>query len=144
MYKRQLELTGWSLLLTVAFGLAAALLQRSTSWAGHAVARVYVEMVRNTPLLVQLYLVYFILAPILAFTSYLAHLRQRNKLLRPESWGSLVGGESEAAFHFTAPGMDRGAPAWHQRPAGQLRLRTPRSLTPTWNSPRSGLSLIHI
>ncbi|MBK7720890.1 MAG: glycogen-debranching protein [Austwickia sp.] len=46
--------------------------------------------------------------PILAFTSYLAHLRQRNKLLRPESWGSLVGGESEAAFHFTAPGMDRG------------------------------------
>jgi polar amino acid transport system permease protein len=67
-----LELTGWSLLLTVAFGLAAALLQRSTSWAGHAVARVYVEMVRNTPLLVQLYLVYFILAPILELDRFVA------------------------------------------------------------------------
>ena len=43
-----LELTGWSL-LTVAFGLSAALLQRSTSWAGHAVARIHVEIVRNTP-----------------------------------------------------------------------------------------------
>ena len=60
-----LELTGWSLLLTIVLGLAAALLQRSSSWAGHAVARVYVEIVRNTPLLVQLYLVYFVLAPIL-------------------------------------------------------------------------------
>lgn len=67
-----LELTGWSLLLTVAFGLAAALLQRSTSWAGHAVARVYVEIVRNTPLLVQLYLVYFILAPILDVDRFVA------------------------------------------------------------------------
>lgn len=60
-----LELTGWSLLLTIGLGLAAALLQRSSSWAGHVVARVYVEIVRNTPLLVQLYLLYFVLAPIL-------------------------------------------------------------------------------
>lgn len=60
-----LELTGWSLLLTLIFGLTAALLQRSSSWAAHAVTRVYVEIVRNTPLLVQIYLVYFILAPIL-------------------------------------------------------------------------------
>lgn len=67
-----LELTGWSLLFTVAFGLTAALLQRSTSWAGHAVARIYVEIVRNTPLLVQLYLVYFILAPILDIDRFVA------------------------------------------------------------------------
>ena len=67
-----LELTGWSLLLTVAFGLSAALLQRSTSWAGHAVARVYVEIVRNTPMLVQLYLVYFVLAPILDMDRFAA------------------------------------------------------------------------
>lgn len=67
-----LELTGWSLLFTVAFGLTAALLQRSASWAGHAVARIYVEIVRNTPLLVQLYLVYFILAPILDIDRFVA------------------------------------------------------------------------
>ena len=67
-----LELSGWSLLLAVIFGLTAALLQRSTSWAGHAVARVYVEIVRNTPMLVQLYLVYFVLAPILGMDRFAA------------------------------------------------------------------------
>ncbi len=46
--------------------------------------------------------------PVLVFTSYLGRLRKRNKLLRPQSWGSLIGGEAEAAFHFTAPGLDRG------------------------------------
>lgn len=67
-----LELTGWSLLLTILFGLAAALLQRSASWVGHAAARLYVEIVRNTPLLVQLYLAYFILAPMLELDRFVA------------------------------------------------------------------------
>lgn len=67
-----LELSGWSLMLTVLFGLTAALLQRSTSWMGHALARVYVEIVRNTPMLVQLYLVYFVLAPILGIERFAA------------------------------------------------------------------------
>lgn len=67
-----LELSGWSLLLTLAFGLTTALLQRSTSWVGHALARVYVEIVRNTPMLVQLYLVYFVLAPILEMERFTA------------------------------------------------------------------------
>ncbi|HCB13363.1 MAG TPA: polar amino acid ABC transporter permease [Gammaproteobacteria bacterium] len=67
-----LELTGWSLLLTLIFGLTAALLQRSSSWAAHAITRVYVEIVRNTPLLVQIYLVYFILAPILDLDRFVA------------------------------------------------------------------------
>lgn len=67
-----LELTGWSLLLTIGFGLAAALLQHSSSWAGHAAARLYVEIVRNTPMLVQLYLVYFILAPIFGLERFAA------------------------------------------------------------------------
>ena len=67
-----LELSALSLLLALIFGLTAALLQRSSSWAGHAVARVYVEIVRNTPMLVQLYLVYFILAPILGMDRFAA------------------------------------------------------------------------
>lgn len=67
-----LELSGWSLLLTLAFGLATALLQRSASWVGHTVARIYVEIVRNTPMLVQLYLVYFVLAPILELERFTA------------------------------------------------------------------------
>ncbi|HRE55185.1 MAG TPA: amino acid ABC transporter permease [Candidatus Competibacter sp.] len=67
-----LELSALSLLLALVFGLTAALLQRSSSWAGHAVARIYVEIVRNTPMLVQLYLVYFVLAPILGLDRFAA------------------------------------------------------------------------
>ena len=44
---------------------AAALLAMSHSIVGRAVARGYVELIRNTPLLVQIYLFYFVLAPIL-------------------------------------------------------------------------------
>ena len=67
-----LELSAWSLLLALGLGLTAALVQRSSSWVGHAVARVYVEVVRNTPMLVQLYLVYFVLAPILGLERFAA------------------------------------------------------------------------
>lgn len=58
------ELTAWSLVLTIAIGFAAALLRLSGSVASRMVARVYLEVVRNTPLLVQLYLFFYILAPI--------------------------------------------------------------------------------
>ncbi|MGI4951678.1 MAG: amino acid ABC transporter permease [Janthinobacterium lividum] len=49
-------------------GLVTALLRRSRSLVARALARVYVELVRNTPLLVQLYLFYFVVAPVLALT----------------------------------------------------------------------------
>ena len=58
------ELTAWSLVLTIAIGFAAALLRLSGSVVSRMAARVYLEVVRNTPLLVQLYLFFYILAPI--------------------------------------------------------------------------------
>jgi len=51
--------------VALAAGLLAALLLLSDSVAGRFLARSYVEIIRNTPLLVQLYLFYFVLAPIL-------------------------------------------------------------------------------
>ncbi|MGF1476262.1 MAG: amino acid ABC transporter permease [Geminicoccaceae bacterium] len=59
-----LKITFWSFLLMVVFGLSAALLGRSPSLIGRWLARAYVELIRNTPLLVQLYVAYFVLAPI--------------------------------------------------------------------------------
>ena len=59
-----LELTAWSTLLAIAIGLTVALLRLSDSVVSRAVARVYLEIIRNTPLLVQLYLFFYILAPI--------------------------------------------------------------------------------
>jgi polar amino acid transport system permease protein len=40
-------------------------LDRSASIVGRGLARGYVELIRNTPLLVQLYVVYFALSPVL-------------------------------------------------------------------------------
>jgi polar amino acid transport system permease protein len=44
--------------------LITALLRLSSSVIGRAVARGYIELIRNTPLLVQLFFIYFIVGPI--------------------------------------------------------------------------------
>ena len=54
------------------FGLIAALLRLSDSFVGRATARCYVEIIRNTPLLVQIFFLYFVLAPILGFSRFYA------------------------------------------------------------------------
>lgn len=65
-----LELTGWSVLITLAIGLTAALLRLSDSFSGRIVAKVYLETVRSTPLLIQVYLFYFVLGPILGLDRF--------------------------------------------------------------------------
>jgi polar amino acid transport system permease protein len=59
------QISALAFVLAAAFGLAIALLRMSASPVGRGIARVYLEAIRNTPLLVQLYLFYFVLAPIL-------------------------------------------------------------------------------
>lgn len=60
-----LEITLWGGLLALGIGLVTALLRLSRSAAGYWVATIYLEAVRNTPLLVQMYLFYFVLSPII-------------------------------------------------------------------------------
>ena len=60
-----LQISVWGLFLTLAIGLVTALLRTSRSIAGRVLAAGYIQLIRNTPLLVQLYLFYFVLAPIL-------------------------------------------------------------------------------
>ena len=67
-----LEISAIALLLTIAIGLGAAILRLSGSIAGRWIVVGYVEAIRNTPLLVQLYIVYFILAPILGLDRFWA------------------------------------------------------------------------
>jgi polar amino acid transport system permease protein len=59
-----LEITAISLVLAGAIGLATALLRLSDSFVGHWLARIYLEAIRNTPLLVQIFFLYFVMAPI--------------------------------------------------------------------------------
>jgi polar amino acid transport system permease protein len=66
------QVSAVGLVLAFLFGLVTALLRMSDSLVGTAVARLYLELVRNTPLLVQLFFLYFVIAPVLGigrFTS---------------------------------------------------------------------------
>ncbi len=67
-----LEIGVWSLLLTIVIGLAGALLRLSDSWAARLLAKAYLEVIRNTPVLVQLFLFFYILAPIFGFDRFWA------------------------------------------------------------------------
>lgn len=60
-----LVISAQGFLVALAAGLLAALLMLSNSAVGRTLSRCYVELIRNTPLLVQLYLFYFVLSPIL-------------------------------------------------------------------------------
>ncbi len=60
-----LEISALSLFCALILGLMTALLRLSSSLAARAVARGYLELIRNTPLLIQIFLVYFVLAPVL-------------------------------------------------------------------------------
>ena len=59
-----LELSVYSIVLGLLIGLVTAFLRLSDSYSGKLLATVYLELVRNTPLLIQLFVFYFVLGPI--------------------------------------------------------------------------------
>ena len=59
-----LHITAISLVLATLIGLTAAFLRLSRSFLGNLIARGYLESIRNTPLLVQLFFIYFVVAPV--------------------------------------------------------------------------------
>ena len=65
-----LRICTWSLVLAALFGLVTALLRMSGSFMGRTVARGYLELIRNTPLLVQLFFIYFVLGPVLGIERF--------------------------------------------------------------------------
>jgi polar amino acid transport system permease protein len=64
------RISGISLLLSFAIGLTAALFRLSDSHAARFLARCYLEMIRNTPLMVQLFFIYFVLGPVLGIERF--------------------------------------------------------------------------
>jgi len=65
-----LRITAVSLVLAFTFGLTSALFRLSRSWVARILARGYLELIRNTPLLVQLFFIYFVLSPILDISRF--------------------------------------------------------------------------
>jgi polar amino acid transport system permease protein len=60
-----LQISALSLLCTLVLGLTTALFRLSASFTARALARGYLELIRNTPLLIQIFFVYFVLSPVL-------------------------------------------------------------------------------
>ena len=60
-----LDIAWWAGLIAMGIGLVAALLRLSGSIVGSAISWVYIEVIRNTPILVQMLIFYFIIAAVL-------------------------------------------------------------------------------
>lgn len=67
-----LQLASVSGVLAVTIGFVTAIARMSNSRAGSMIATGYLEAIRNTPLIVQLFLFYFVLAPILGIDRFWA------------------------------------------------------------------------
>lgn len=59
------QISGISLVLAFIIGLTTALFRLSHSFVAQIIARVYLETIRNTPLLIQLFFIYFVLGAVL-------------------------------------------------------------------------------
>ncbi|MGY0614601.1 amino acid ABC transporter permease [Vibrio sp. FJH11] len=64
------KISAISLVFTLVFGLVTALLRLSDSKIGQAIGSAYVELIRNTPLLVQIYLLYFVFGPVIGLDRF--------------------------------------------------------------------------
>ncbi len=67
-----LQIVGVSFLLSLALGLGTALLRYIPSKVGQTLASAYVGLVRNTPLLIQLFVMYFVIAPVFNLSPFWA------------------------------------------------------------------------
>ncbi len=65
-----LKISVISLVFTLVIGLSTALMRLSSSILARYVARGYVELIRNTPLLVQIYLLYFVFGPVIGLERF--------------------------------------------------------------------------
>jgi polar amino acid transport system permease protein len=66
------QISAISLLLASTIGLVTAFLRLSNSVPGRVLSRFYLEISRNTPLLIQLFFIYFVMGPILGLDRFWA------------------------------------------------------------------------
>ena len=65
-----LQISGLSLIFSFILGLVTALLRLSDSFAAKGLSRLYLEIIRNTPLIVQLFFIYFVVSPLLDISRF--------------------------------------------------------------------------
>lgn len=67
-----LKITFWSLILAFLIGIVTALMRMSNSVVARMISRFYLELIRNTPLLIQIFFIYFVIAPVLDLSPFVS------------------------------------------------------------------------
>ncbi|BBO77306.1 polar amino acid ABC transporter permease [Desulfosarcina widdelii] len=65
-----LKVSAVSLVFSSLFGVVTAIGRLSASFTARAIARIYLESIRNTPLLVQLFFIYFVFSPLVGLSRF--------------------------------------------------------------------------
>jgi polar amino acid transport system permease protein len=65
-----IEISAAALMLSLLLGVVTALARLAGTAVGQGIARAYLELIRNTPLLIQIYLLYFVVAPIVGMSRW--------------------------------------------------------------------------
>ena len=66
------QIAGVGLIFAFFIGLITAIFRLSDSFTARMLARGYLEAIRNTPLLIQLFFIYFVLAPVIEMEAFTA------------------------------------------------------------------------
>lgn len=64
------KISGLSLILAMLFGLTAAIFRLSDSFTARLLAKGYVEFIRNTPLLTQIFFIYYVIGPVFGLDAF--------------------------------------------------------------------------
>ncbi|UZP65931.1 amino acid ABC transporter permease [Desulfovibrio mangrovi] len=64
------QITLCAMALSLVIGLVAMLMRQSCSFVARHLGTLYIESIRNTPLLIQLYILYFVFAPVLGMGAF--------------------------------------------------------------------------
>jgi polar amino acid transport system permease protein len=64
------QISGVSLVFALVIGLGTALARLTDSFMARAISKTYLEIIRNTPLVVQIYLIYFVVGPIIGLDRF--------------------------------------------------------------------------
>lgn len=65
-----LKISGISLIFAFIIGLITAIFRLSDSIVASGLARLYLELIRNTPLLIQIFFIYFVLGPVIGLERF--------------------------------------------------------------------------
>lgn len=67
-----IKISFFSMIVCLISGVITAILKTGNSYVGRLISGFYVETIRNTPLLIQIFVIYFVIAPVFNMTQFMS------------------------------------------------------------------------